>query len=128
MSTGRPAEPTSGDLVRAVRGAETRLFATLAEALAMTDEVDASLERLLELAAGLLDGAVAAVAVAEPDTGVLVAGPSRGFDGRPILDEPLTVAGSTDALAIVARESRTVAIPSAHVSPAAARLGIGAGL
>jgi diguanylate cyclase (GGDEF)-like protein len=128
VSTGRPAEPTSGDLVRAMRGAETRLLAALAEALAMTDEVDASLERLLELAAGLLDGAVAAVAVAEPDTGVLVAGPSRGFDGRPILDEPLTVAGSTDALAIAARESRTAAIPSAHVSPAAARLGIGAGL
>lgn len=128
MSTGRPAEPTSGDLTRAVRGAETRLLATLAEALASTDHVDAALERLLELAAGLLGGAVAAVAVAEPDSGVLVAGPSRGFDGRPILDEPLPVAGSPDALAIVARESHAAVLPSDHVSPAAARLGIGAGL
>ncbi|MCU0506740.1 MAG: diguanylate cyclase [Chloroflexi bacterium] len=128
MSTGRPVESTPGDLARAVRGAEARLLATLAEVLATTDEADAALERLLELAAGLLDGAVAAIAVAEPDSGVLVGGPSRGFDGRPIVDEPLAVAGSTDALAIAARESRVVAIPSAHVSPAAARLGIGTGL
>jgi diguanylate cyclase (GGDEF)-like protein len=128
VSTGRPVESTPGDLVRAVRGAEAGLLATLAEALAMTDDVDASLERLLELAAGLLDGAVTAVAIAEPDSGVLVAGPSRGFDGRPILDEPLAVAGSTDALAIVARESQPAAIPTTHVSPVAAGLGIGAGL
>ena len=128
MSTGRPVEPTPGDLVRAVRGAETRLVATLAEALATTDDVDASLGRLLELAAGLLGGAVAAIAIAEPDTGVLVAGPSRGFDGRPILDEPLPLAGSTDALAIVARESQAAVIPSDHISEAAARLGIESGL
>ncbi len=125
MSTGRPADLTSRDLEHAVRGAESRLLVTLADALARVDDVDAALERLLELTAGLLDGAVAALAIQEPDSGVLVAGPARGFDGGRLLDEPLVVAGSSDALAIVAREGVAATIPSAHVSPSATRRGIG---
>ncbi len=127
MSTGRPPEPTA-DLLRAARIAETRLLAALAEALATVDAVDDALERLLELSAGVLDGAVASVAVLEPDSGILVGGPSRGFDRVPLLDEPMSIEGSTDALAVVAREGTATAIPADHVSPIATRAGIGAGV
>lgn len=126
MSTGRPADPTQRDLAPSARSAETRLLVTLAAVLARVDAVDAALERLLELAAELLDGAVVALAIQEPDSGVLVAGPARGFDGARLLDEPLVVAASDDALAVAAREGVAIAIPTEHVSPSATRHGIGA--
>ncbi len=128
VSTGRPSEPTAADLLRAVRIAETRLLASLAEAFSVVDAVDDALERLLELSAGILDGAVAAVAVLEPDSGVLLDGPSRGFDRVTLLDEPMSIEGAQDALAIVAREGRAAAVPAEHVSPVATRAGIGAGI
>lgn len=127
MSTGRPAEPSPAESLRAVRSAEVALLSAIADALVAIDSEDASLERVLVLAAGLLDGAVAAVAVLDPDRGVLVGGPARGFDGSPLLPEEMTVEGSSDALAIAARTKTAVDFPSGHVSPTAARAGIGGG-
>lgn len=126
MSTGRP-EPSAADSLRAVRGAEAALLSAVAESLVALDDEDASLERLLVLAAGLLDGAVAAVAILDPDRGVLAGGPFRGSDGSPFLAEEMVVAGSSDALAIAARTVAPVDFPSMHVSPTAARAGIGGG-
>jgi diguanylate cyclase (GGDEF)-like protein len=126
VSTGRP-EPSTADSLRAVRGAEAALLSAVSEALVAHDDEAASLERLLVLAAGLLDGAVTAVAILDPDRGVLAGGPSRGFDTSPFLADEMAIGGSSDALAIAARTAAAVDFPSEHVSPTAARAGIGGG-
>ncbi len=124
MSTERQPVPGPSETSRLARAAETAVLTAIAEVLARADGEDAALERLLELAAGLLDGAVTAVAVLDPDRGVLVDGPSRGFDDLALLPEELDVEGSGDALAIVARTGMAASFPDEQVSPAAARVGI----
>jgi diguanylate cyclase (GGDEF)-like protein len=126
VSTGRP-EPSAAASIRAVRGAEAALLSAVSESLVAHDDEDASLERLLVLAAGLLDGAVAAVAILDPDRGVLSGGPARGLDAAPLLVDEMVVAGSSDALAIAARTLVAVDFPSEHASPTATRAGIGGG-
>ena len=128
MSTERQPVPGPSETSRLARAAETAVLTAIAEALARADGEDAALVRLLELAAGLLDGAVTAVAVLDPDRGVLVDGPSRGFDDLALLPEELDVEGSSDALAIVARTGMAASFPDEQISPAAARVGIGPGV
>ena len=127
MPTGRPAEPAATGSVPAVRAAEAALLAAVADALVAEGDEDGSLERLLVLAAGLLDGAVTATAVLDPDRGVLAGGPSRGLDPSPLPIEEMAIGDSTDALAIAARTAAAVDFPSGHLSPVAASAGIGGG-
>ena len=128
MSTERQPVTGPSETSRLARAAEAAVLTAVAEALVRADGEDAALDRLLELAAGLLDGAVTAVAVLDPDRGVLVDGPSRGFDDLALLPEELDVEGSSDALAIVARSAMAASFPDEHGSPAAARIGVGPGV
>ncbi|MEI8335003.1 MAG: hypothetical protein WCH74_14300, partial [Chloroflexota bacterium] len=63
MSTERQPVPGQSETSRLTRAGEAAVVTAIAEALARADGEDAALERLLELSAGLLDGAVTAVAV-----------------------------------------------------------------
>ena len=114
--------------MRAVRAAETAVVAAVAEALSNADGEDRALERILDLSAGLLDGAVTAIALLDPDRGVLVAARRVASTACRSCRTSSPIEGRATPSRSSRADGEAASFPAVQVSPAAARAGIGAGI